>query len=441
MAHGWTIGTPDAQTARALRDPSVGLPEVSVSQEEFLMGLNEVAKSRPRVHVIQLSEAFGDVWEWLADELTNEVEVHVSANGLTAESACAMVVLSAGAAEAEAQEWLDSHALPAGIPAVVAGVDYGRRWAIRSVRAGAADYFALPDDLPLLRSAVAVAADRYRERGAFSARVSGPDPLTALVGESPAMEAVRERAGWVSRYPGVPALILGESGTGREFLARAIHKRSGVRTAPFVPVSCGSVDGRRMTADLFGLVQGSGESGTPPAPGLLEIADGGTVHFDDITALPAELQADLTSVLRTQVIRRVGATKDQAIQVRFLASIPDPVEPLLADGSLDESLYRELSVVTLQLPPLRERGGDVLLIAGALLERLAHEYRVPVPTLDEEAKCFLTQHTWPGNVRELKSVLVRALLLSPAATLPARELEAAVRDERESQVAEREVDA
>jgi DNA-binding NtrC family response regulator len=380
----------------------------------------------PKVVVVQLSEAFGDVWGWVADELGDSAVVVQSHNGMPPVSDVAIVLLSAGAAERDALEWLESHNLPTGVPAIVVGIDYGRRLPAQAVKAGAADYFALPDDMPLVRSAITAAVDRCRGAKGRCRAGDPPDkPFAGVIAESDAMQHALERAAWLIRHSNVSATMVGKPGTGKRLIARAVHDASERRQSPFAPVDCGSVP-EGVHCDLFGQTGDSTGDGKAARPGLLEVAEGGTVFLHDVDAIPLEIQAELARVLRTGVLRRVGGTKEYPVDVRIIATCSEDQERLVERGELHRDLYSEMGVVTLRLPALRERNGDVLLIARALVGRIAQEHGLPEPSLSSEVESFLLEHSWPGNVRELKTVLVRALLLSPPGDLSLSQLRAAV---------------
>ncbi len=383
----------------------------------------QVNPAVPKVVVVQLSEAFGDVWGWVADELGDGVEVVNSHNGLPQGTDVAIVVLSAGAAERDALAWLESHARPDGVPAVLVGIDYGRRLPVQALRAGATDYFALPDDLPLVRSAITSAVERYRSaNGRHRDGETHGDPFCDLITESEVMRPVLDRAAWLSRYANVPATIVGDAGTGKELLARAIHNAGDRRPFPFVVLDCGSlVEGLRV--NLFGQVQ---DRSPDVRPGLLEVAEGGTLLLRMANAIPLDVQTELARVLREGTVRREGGTREHPADVRVLLACHDDPERLVGRGELHRDLYSRTGAVTLRLPALRERDNDVLIIARALVGRIAQEHRLPAPSLAPDVESFLLEYPWPGNVRELKTALVRALLLSSPGELQVSQLREAV---------------
>ena len=374
-----------------------------------------------RVCVILVSDAFRGLWEPFAAELGVAVDVSGAADAVTPGPETAAVIVAAGGAEREAVQWLESHRVPAGVPALVVGTDPGRRAAMRIVAHGARDYFALPDDLEIFRNAVASAVNAARGRATAGSN-GHADPFAAIVGESPAIKKDLARAARLLPHRNAGALIVGETGTGKELLARAIHDGGPRRGAPFVAVNCSAFPEHLIESELFGHERGSFTDAHAAKPGLFEVADGGTLFLDEIGDLPVGLQAKLLRVLEDKQIRRVGGTKSRTVDVRILAATNEHLSERMREGRFREDLYFRLSSVVLRLPPLRERGDDLRRIAQALLERLAHEHGLPVPPLSPEVYGQLRAHSWPGNVRELKNALERGLLLSPAGELSADEL-------------------
>ncbi len=375
--------------------------------------------------IIQLSDSFAELWDHLAEDLRVPVR-QVGVGDVTAVGPeIAAVVLAAGGAEREALDWLDGHEPPAAVPVLAVGSDPGRRIAALLVGHGASDYFALPEDLEILRNAVAAAAERHRE--ALRRAVGGVEEIRAqafsgIVGESGAIKAVLARAARVLPHPEATALIVGETGTGKELLARGIHRGGPRRGAPFVAVNCSAIPEHLVESELFGHERGAFTDAHAAKPGLFEIADGGTLFLDEIANLPLDLQAKLLRVLEDKQVRRVGGTKSRHINVRIIAATNDNLDHAVQEGSFRRDLYFRVSVITLSLPPLRKRGDDVVLIARELLERTAQEHGVPAPALDPELCEALMGYHWPGNVRELKNAVERALLLSPPGELAVAEL-------------------
>jgi len=378
----------------------------------------------PLLIVVRLSESFSDVWSKLASGVGARVAT-VAAGGADGTRGAAAIVLAAGGAEREALDWLDRQEARADVPTFVVGSDPSRRAAAQAVGHGAADYFALPDDIEILSNALSGAVARHREAASrASAETSAADlaAFQTIVGESPALKDVLRRATRLLRHAHGAALIVGETGTGKELLARAIHDGGPRRGAPFVPVNCSALPRGLIESELFGHEKGAFTDAHAVKPGLFEVADGGTLFLDEVDTLPVDLQAKLLRVLEDHEIRRVGGTKSRRVDVRVLAASNASLEQAVQRGVLRQDLYFRLGVVTLVLPPLRERGGDVTIIADRLLASLAAHHRLPVPKLTGKARRALANHAWPGNVRELKNALERALLLSPPGELDLAEL-------------------
>ena len=374
-----------------------------------------------RLLVIAISEAFSGFWNDLAKDLDVAIDVLGPADPVTPGPATVAVIVAAGGAERDAIQWLECHRLPAGIPTLVVGTDPGRRTAMQLVARGANDYFALPDDLEIFRSAVAAA--RSGARGGVPVAPAGDaEAFAAIVGDSSAIKKELARAARLLPHRSARALIIGETGTGKELLARAIHAGSPRRGAPFVAVNCSAFPEHLIESELFGHERGSYTDAYAAKPGLFEMADGGTLFLDEIGDLPLSLQAKLLRVLEDKEIRRVGGTKSRTVDVRILAATNEHLAERVRAGTFREDLFFRLSTVVLRLPPLRERGDDAILLAEALLERLAGEHGLPVPPLTPDVRHRLRHHAWPGNVRELKNAVERALLLSPPGELHIDEL-------------------
>jgi transcriptional regulator with PAS, ATPase and Fis domain len=223
-------------------------------------------------------------------------------------------------------------------------------------------------------------------------------------------------------HPGTTVLIVGETGTGKELLAKAVHNGGARRSSPFVAVNCSAIPDHLVESELFGHERGAFTDAHSTKPGLFEIADGGTLFLDEIGALPSPLQAKLLRVLQDGEVRRVGGTKARKVDVRILAATNENIGEAIRSGAFREDLYYRLGVITLSLPPLRERDEDAVVIAEALLDQLSEQHGVPTPAVRPEVRRVLLEYPWPGNVRELKNAVERALLLSPPGSLDTSEL-------------------
>ncbi|UCG85938.1 MAG: sigma 54-interacting transcriptional regulator [Gemmatimonadota bacterium] len=380
---------------------------------------------RPEIVVMRLSDSFSDVWGALADDLGASLAHRETAEVGATSPGTAALVLSAGGAEREALEWLEGHDWPVGVPLFVVGADAGRRTATQVVTRGASDYFVWPEDLELSTNALAAAVERRSEalrRAAAASDQATASVFAEIVGESPELKEVLSRAARVLAHSETTILITGETGTGKELLAAAIHNGSDRRGSPFVAVNCSALPDNLIESELFGHERGAFTDAHTSKPGLFEVAEGGTLFLDEIGTLPPALQAKLLRVLQDKKVRRVGGTKARVVDVRIIAATNEDLRQALKDGSFRQDLYFRLGVITLSLPPLRERGDDVVLIAESILQRLATQHGLPAPHVRPEVRRALLAYHWPGNVRELKNAVERALLLSHVGELDAKEL-------------------
>ena len=374
---------------------------------------------------MNFSESFAQVWDGLARDLGVEWERLEGRDPHAAGPDVAAFLLAAGGAEGDVVDWLDNHQPPAGVPTFAIGSDTGRRMATHIVSAGASDYFALPEDLEILRNSVAAAVERRRVAMRRMVQQRGDiknDAFASIIGESPAIKKVLARAARILQRADATILIDGETGTGKELVARGIHDGGPRRGAPFVAVNCSALPDRLIESELFGHERGAFTDATSTKPGLFEVADGGTIFLDEIGDLPLELQAKFLRVLQDKQVRRVGGTKSRKVDIRIIAATNEDLSRHIQDGKFREDLYFRLSVITLTLPPLRERGDDLMLIVDALLKELAEHHDLPVPDITPQARRSLLDYHWPGNVRELRNAVERALLLSAPGELDPREL-------------------
>jgi two-component system response regulator HydG len=213
-----------------------------------------------------------------------------------------------------------------------------------------------------------------------------------------------------------PVLIFGEAGTGKELVARSIHSNGPTATKPFIPIDCGSLVPSLIERELFGYVKGAFPEATQSNIGLLAAADGGTVFLDEIADLPLSLQARLLRALQEKQVRPIGGTQSTPISVRVLAATNRDLAAMVQNGRFRKDLFYRLNVVNIRIPPLRDRKGDILLLAENALERLRSESAVPF-TLTHDAIRHLTEYDWPGNVRELEHALEHACALSSGPVL------------------------
>src|SRR5262245_9434361 len=250
------------------------------------------------------------------------------------------------------------------------------------------------------------------------------DALAELLGNSPGMVAVRdavsrlvERRTEARRLP--PVLMRGETGTGKGLLARALHRAGPRASGPFVDVNCAAIPETLLEAEMFGVERGAFTDARETKPGLFRTAHRGTLFLDEIGLLPVGLQVKLLSAIEEQRIRRLGGTRSEPVDVWIIAATNEDLPTAIRAGRFREDLYHRLSVITLSLPPLRERGDDVLLLANHFLSRACSEYDLPAKVFTPDARAALATHAWPGNVRELHNVMERVALLSDARAITA----------------------
>jgi DNA-binding NtrC family response regulator len=227
------------------------------------------------------------------------------------------------------------------------------------------------------------------------------------------LRATLERAARTLAFADATVLITGDTGTGKELLARALHYGGRRATAPFVELNCAALPATLLESELFGHERGAFTDAKTAKPGLFEVANGGTLFLDEIDSLAVELQSKLLRALDQKEVRRLGATASRVIDVRIIAATNADLIRAVQTRQFREDLFYRLNVVTLELPPLRARGDDVLLLAEHFLHRFCAQYGIAEPPLSADTRRQLQTHPWPGNIRELRNVVERTLLLSP----------------------------
>src|SRR5688500_1481111 len=288
--------------------------------------------------------------------------------------------------------------------------------AVEALKAGAFDFVSKPVDLAVLRGLV----NQALELG--STRRAGLDALSArLHGDSPAMVALRQTLAKVSRSQ-APVYISGESGVGKELVARTIHEQGARAAGPFVPVNCGAIPAELMESEFFGHKKGSFTGAHADKPGLFQAADGGTLFLDEVAELPLPMQVKLLRAIQEKSIRPVGANTEVTVDVRILSASHKHLSALVNDGRFRHDLYYRINVIELQVPPLREREGDLPGLAATILQRLAGAQGRQAPRLTDEALSALRAYPFPGNVRELENILERAIALADEDRIEAADL-------------------
>jgi transcriptional regulator with GAF, ATPase, and Fis domain len=237
-----------------------------------------------------------------------------------------------------------------------------------------------------------------------------------IVGTSPPMQQVFRKVEKIAATD-ISVLITGETGTGKELIAREIHTRSPRTGKPFVTINCGAIPENLLESELFGHVKGAFTGAVQNKQGKFQAADGGTLFLDEIGEMPIELQVKLLRAIQERVVFRVGDTRPENVDIRILTATNRDLEKEIAAGRFREDLYYRLNVVNLHLPPLRERGEDVLVIARYLLSRFAREYDAKVKGFSPNATVAIKKHNWPGNIRELENRIKKAIVLCESSVL------------------------
>jgi DNA-binding NtrC family response regulator len=272
--------------------------------------------------------------------------------------------------------------------------------AVNAIKAGAFHYITKPYDPEVLINLINKACQ-------LAGLKSSPKKEKDIVFASKVMEEIVRKASLFAKTE-APILILGESGVGKEVLARFVHKESG-RKGKFVSVNCSAIPSELFESELFGYERGAFTGALRSKPGLFEEADGGTIFLDEIGELPLHLQAKLLRVLQENEVRRVGSTEPKKIDVKVIAATNKDLEKLVEEGKFREDLYYRLNVLTLKIPPLRERPEDVLELIGYFLRKYNEKYRKKVE-ITPEALEILLNYSFPGNVRELENLIHRLVI-------------------------------
>jgi len=285
--------------------------------------------------------------------------------------------------------------------------------AVEAIKAGAMDYLSKPFAPEELLHAVARCAERYRllrENATLRSRANEIFSLDQIVGESQKIRELRKLIQTVAPTD-ARVLVLGESGTGKELVAGALHSLSRRREASYVRINCAAIPETLLESELFGHEKGSFTGALRQKPGRVEEADDGTIFLDEIADMSKPLQAKLLRFLEDGSFTRVGGTQELHVNVRLIAATNRDIVKAIAEGQFREDLFHRLNVVQFRLPPLREREGDVLLLAGHFLKMFRATMNKNVTGITPAARQKLLAHSWPGNVRELRNAIERALIL------------------------------
>ena len=297
--------------------------------------------------------------------------------------------------------------------------------AVEAMKHGAFDYLAKPFTPEQISGKVQKALEQRSvllENFYLKKELKDRHGFDAFVGQSKAMQKVYRRIIQVAPTDST-VLITGESGTGKELVARAVHNNSSRKEQPFVAVDCTSLAESLLESELFGHVKGSFTGATQTKTGLFKVADGGTLFLDEVSNISLKTQAKLLRVLQEREVTPIGGTKPSPIDIRLVAATNRNLKEMVAEGSFREDLFFRLNIIPVDMPPLRERKGDLQILVGHFLQKFSHEMGKDIRGLAPGAMAMLERHEFPGNVRELENLIERAVVLTTGDMVQAEDLE------------------
>jgi two-component system, NtrC family, response regulator AtoC len=287
--------------------------------------------------------------------------------------------------------------------------------AVQAMKLGAFDYISKPFDLDVIELLVVKACKErklVREVEHHRNRSHQRTTVDDIIGNSPPMQELFAKMKQLGRVDATTVLLLGESGTGKDLLAKAIHNQSSRKEQQFIEINCAALPEQLLESELFGHERGAFTDAKNLKVGLAELADGGTLFLDEVGELPLPLQAKLLKFLETKTFRRIGGTSELKVDLFIIASTNSNLEQCVADKTFREDLYYRLSVVPLTMPPLRARAGDIALLVSHYWEVFTHKFHKRGLYISQEVREALMEYTWPGNIRELKNLLEQLVILS-----------------------------
>ena len=373
-------------------------------------------RPQPVIVVFKHSDAFADLWPGLAGAAGAELRIFDNVQEMAVvREACGLLVAAGGAEEAALRLVAELHgaALTPHLGVVGTACDY--RLVASFLQSGATEYFALPPDLGLLYAWTTDCVQRAHQAAdaeKLHQFTRTHYDFSRIIGSSPQIRRALQLASKVIPSDDATVLLTGETGTGKDLFAQAIHYNGPRRKKPLVEINCSAVPGTLLESELFGHEKGAFTDARSAKPGLFEVASGGTVFLDEIGDLPLELQPKLLRVLEAGKIRRLGGIGEIEVNCRIVAATHRDLAADVRDGRFRQDLYFRLNVVRIHLPPLRERGEDLLQLADRFLEQFSRKHGLNRTQLDENSREVLMSHPWPGNIRELKNAIERAVLLN-----------------------------
>lgn len=311
------------------------------------------------------------------------------------------------------------------LPVIIMTAHSSVQTAVEAMRLGAFHYLQKPVNLEEMRTLLNKALELYdvkQELEEIKSTQRASFPIMGILGESDAVERVRETIRTLRDVPNTIVLIRGETGTGKNLVAKTIHYNSVYNAGRFMEINCAALPDNLLEAELFGYEKGAFTDARASKPGLLEVADGGTVFLDEIDSMSISLQAKLLSFLESRTFRRLGGVEDLRVTTRILCATNANLEENVAAKKFRKDLFFRINVVNVFLPPLRQMGRDMLLIASEIVKTFNKELGREVRGFTAAAEDRLVEHPWPGNVRELRNVLERAMIFARGAHIDAHEL-------------------
>ncbi len=296
--------------------------------------------------------------------------------------------------------------------------------AVESLTSGAYDYVTKPVDVKKLRELVETALNvpTQQQRGKSSGKIKEKAADNVILGNSDVIINLNKTIKKLSRSQ-APIHIYGESGSGKELVAKNIHCNGSEEKRPFIPVNCGAIPENLMESEFFGHKKGSFTGALDDRDGLFQAANGGTLFLDEVADLPLDMQVKLLRVIQEKAVKPVGSTEEIKVDVRILSATHKDLETEVTEGRFREDLYYRLNVIKLEVPPLRVRGNDILLLADYLLKKITQRWQMDQSILSKEAKVALSCYSFPGNVRELVNTLERAATLCESGVIAVNHLQ------------------
>ncbi len=308
--------------------------------------------------------------------------------------------------------------------------------AVGALRAGAWDFVTKPLNVDHVLAAIARAVEHRRTRSEvrrLRKALAAARPIDGIIGESQPIRAITEMVSRIAEGDAM-VLITGESGTGKELVAQAVHRLGPRKDEPFVAINCGAVPGNLLESELFGHVKGAFTDARRDRPGLFTQAGAGTIFLDEIGEMPLDMQVKLLRVLQERRVRPVGGDEEAPFYARVVCATNRDLEAEVEEGRFRQDLYYRVNVVTIEVPPLRARAGDVLLLAHHFLKRIAERTGKGVTSISPEASRKLLDYDWPGNVRELENGMERAVALARLSEISVDDLPAKIRDHQSTRL-------